>query len=158
MVGGRGQARSKPVLDEIVAWCETYKPNEPPKSPLGEAIGYMINHHKALGRFLEHGAIPIDNGIVERLHVRAALTRKNYLFAGSNAGGERAAIAHTILACCRLANVNPVKYLRDMLPRLAGRIRLRDVRGLLPAQWKATREAAVAAATDQPAAGISGAA
>ncbi len=46
-----------------------------------------------MGRFLEDGAIPIDNGIVERLHVRAALTRKNYLFAGSDAGGERAAIA-----------------------------------------------------------------
>ena len=71
---------------------------------------------------------------------------------------SEAAIAYTILACCRLANVNPVEYLRDMLPRLAGRIRLRDVRGLLPAQWKATREAAVAAATDQPVVGISGAA
>jgi transposase len=139
------QARSKPVFDELLAWCRTYEPNEPPKSALGEAIGYLLNHHQALGRFLEHGAIPMDNGIVERLHVRAALTRKNFLFAGSDTGGERAAIAYTILACCRLAEVNPVEYLRDMLPRLAGRIRLRDASSLLPARWKAAREVAAMA-------------
>jgi transposase len=99
------QVRRKPIFDVTVAWCQTYKPNEPPQFPLGQAIGYMINHHKALGRFIEHGAIPIDNGIVERLHVRTALTRKNYVFAGFDADGERAAIAYTILACCRLADV-----------------------------------------------------
>jgi transposase len=84
---------------------------------------------------------------VERLHVRAALTRKNFLFAGSDAGGERAAIAYTILGCCRLADVNPVEYLRDVLPRLARRVRLRELPDLLPARWKAAREAAVAAKT-----------
>lgn len=138
------QARSKEVFDDIVAWCRAYQPNEPPSSTLGTAIRYMVNHHVALGRFLDNGAIPIDNGIVERLHVRAALTRKNYLFAGSDAGGDRAAIAYTILACCRLAGVNPVEYLRDMLPRLARRVRLAEIHDLLPARWKAGREAAVA--------------
>ena len=146
------QARSKPVFDELVAWCRTYQPNEPPKSPMGEAIGYLLNHREALGRFLEHGAVPMDNGIVERLHVRAALTRKNYLFAGSDAGGERAAIAYTILACCRLAEVNPVEYLRDVLPRLSRRVRLSEVANLLPARWKAARAAAVPAASEPPAA------
>jgi hypothetical protein len=51
-----------------------------------------------LQRFLEDGRIPIDNGLSERLHVRVAITRKNFLFAGSDAGAERAAIAYTILA------------------------------------------------------------
>jgi transposase len=55
----------------------------------------VTNHKVALGRFLDDGVIPIDNGIVERLHVRAVLTRKNYLFAGSDTGGERAAIARS---------------------------------------------------------------
>jgi transposase len=151
------QARSKPVFDELVAWCQTYQPNEPPKSPLGEAIGYLLNHREALGRFLEHGAIPMDNGIVERLHVRAALTRKNFLFAGSDAGGERAAIAYTILGCCRLAEVNPVEYLRDVLPRLSRRVRLGEVANLLPARWKAAR-AAAEAATAEPLAASAGAA
>jgi len=95
----------------------------------------------ALGRFLENGAIPIDNGIVERLHVRAALTRKNYLFAGADTGGERAAIAHTILGSCRLIGIDPLAYLTDVLPRLArARVGLRDFAALMPAQWKAERE------------------
>ena len=129
------QDESKSVWDEICAWCDTYKPHEPPASKLGEAIRYLTNHRIALGRFLEDGAIPMDNGIVERLHVRAALTRKNYLFAGSDAGDERAAIAYTILGCCRLANVNPVEYLAYVLPRLARRMRLRDMYALMPARW-----------------------
>lgn len=109
---------------------------------MGVAIRYLTNHKLALARFLEDGVIPIDNGVVERLHVRAALTRKNFLFAGSDAGGDRAAIAYTILGCCQLAAVDPVEYLADVLPRLARRVRLRDLPDLLPASWKAAREAA----------------
>jgi transposase len=88
--------------------------------------------------------IPIDNGIVERLHVRAALTRKNYLFAGSDTGGERAAIAYTILGSCRLVGVNPVAYLTDVLPRLGRRVRLRDLSALMPGKWRAERSAGAA--------------
>jgi transposase len=136
------QTESKLVWEELCSWCETYRPHEPPTSKLGDALRYLTNHKVALGRFLEDGAIPIDNGIVERLHVRAALTRKNYLFAGSDAGGERAAIAYTILGCCRLAGVDPSAYLTDVLPRLARRIRIADVGALMPARWKARRLAA----------------
>jgi len=91
------QGKSKPVFDELVAWAEAHQRYEAPTSKLGEAIRYLLNHRVALGRFLESGLVPIDNGAVERLHVRAALTRKNFLFAGADAGGERAAIAYTIL-------------------------------------------------------------
>lgn len=134
------QARSKPVYAELVSWAETHKPHEPPSSSLGAALRYLTNHKLALRRFLDDGVIPIDNGIVERLHVRTALTRKNYLFAGSDAGAQRAAIAYTILGCCQLAEVNPVEYLADMLPRLRrGGIRLLDVPDMLPDRWKATR-------------------
>ena len=138
------QSESKPVWDELCSWCETYKPHEPPSSKLGEAIRYFTNNRKALGRFLENGLIPVDNGIVERLHVRAALTRKNYLFAGSDTGGERAAIAYTILGSCRLVGVNPVAYLTDVLPRLVRRVRLRDLPALMPARWQAERSAGAA--------------
>jgi transposase len=71
------RARSKPVYDELISWCRTHKPYEPPSSALGKAIQYLLNHEMALKRFLEDGAIPVDNGVVERLHVRTALTR-NY--------------------------------------------------------------------------------
>ena len=97
--------------------------------------------------------IPPDNGIVERLHVRAALTRKNFLFAGSDAGGERSAIAFTILGCCRLAGVEPVAYLTDVLPRLARRIRVAEVAALMPARWRARHQPASTATEPAGAAG-----
>jgi transposase len=135
------QAKTRPVYQELVSWCETHKPHEPPSSPMGAAIRYLTNHQVALQRLLEDGSIPPDNGIVERLHVRTALTRKNFLFAGSDAGGQRAAVAYTILACCQLSEVNPVEYLADVLPRLMQPIRLRDVPDLLPDPWKTLRQA-----------------
>ena len=96
--------------------------------------------------------MPIDNGIVERLHRTLAVTRRNFLFAGSHVGGERAAIAYSIPASCDLADVNPVEYLADVLPRLArdGVVLGRDVPAMLPAAWKMAREVA-AVATPPPA-------
>lgn len=135
----RRKAASAPLFGELAAWCHTHRRAETPSSALGKAIAYFSNNEIALGRFLTDGKIPIDNGVVERLHVRAALTRKNYLFAGSDAGGERAAIAYSILGSCDLAKVDPVEYLGDILPRLARGIRLVDAPSLLPAAWKAAR-------------------
>jgi transposase len=142
------QRRSKPVYDELIAWCQTYQPLEPPGSLLGKAIQYLLNHRIALTRFVANGALPIDNGIVERLHRMPAITRRNFLFAGSHAGGERAAIAYSILASCDLADVNPVEYLADVLPRLArDGVVLAQVPAMLPAAWKKARETAAAEAT-----------
>ncbi|WIG93735.1 transposase [Myxococcus sp. SDU36] len=138
------QERSKPVYDDLIAWAIAHQPNEPPSSPLGRAIRYLLNHQQALRRYLEDGVIPIDNTVVERLHIRTALTRKNFLFAGSDAGGERAAIAYTLLGCCKLAEVDPVAYLADVLPRLATKkLCLRDMPALLPAEWKRSHPEAV---------------
>lgn len=134
------QAHSAPVYKELLAWADTYKPMEPPSSLLGVALRYLTNHRVAFTRFLDDGALPIDNGIVERLHRGPAIGRRNYLFAGSHAGGERAAIAYSVIASCGLADVNPMDYLADILPRLArDGVVLREVRALLPAQWKAAR-------------------
>src|SRR5215468_3112124 len=130
------RARSKPVWDELAKWCRLRKQHEPPASKLGVALRYFTNHEVALARFLDYGFVPLDNGIVERLHVRTALTRKNFLFAGSDAGAERAAIAYTLLGCCELANVDPVAYLADVLPRLSRRVRITDMPMLLPAGWE----------------------
>ena len=140
------QKQSKPVWDQLAAWCALRKQHEPPASKLGVALRYFTNHQTALARFLEYGYLPLDNGIVERLHVRTALTRKNFLFAGSDAGGERAAIAYTILGSCRLAGVDPCEYLADVLPQLTGRIRLVDLPALMPPRWAARRAAAAAVA------------
>ena len=136
--------RSRPLLDDLVAWCTVHKKHEPPASKLGVALRYFTNHQVALARFLDYGYVPMDNGMVERLHVRAALTRKNYLFAGSDAGAERAAIAYTILGSCRLAGVDPLEYLRHVLPQLTRKIRVIDLPELLPHRWKLRRDAAAA--------------
>ena len=69
------QSRSRPIYDELVRWCRTYEPTEPPSSLLGKAIGYLLNHQLALTRFLDDGRLPIDNGIIERLHRRPAVGR-----------------------------------------------------------------------------------
>jgi transposase len=134
------QARSLSVYTELLSWCETYLPNEPPKSLLGAAIGYMLNHRVALTRFLHDGTLPIDNGIVERLHRRPAMGRRAYLFAGSDAGAERAAIAYSVLGTCRLLGINPLAYLSDVLPKLARGISIKkDLPALMPAAWQRAR-------------------
>jgi len=76
------QTRSTPLYDELESWCRVRQPHEPPSSALGKAIGYLLNNVVPLRRFLDDGVIPIDNGAVERLHVRTALTRKNFLVRG----------------------------------------------------------------------------
>jgi transposase len=133
--------RSKPLWDELVSWCTVHKKHETPSSRLGTALRYFTNHQVALARFLDYGYVPMDNGIVERLHVRTAMTRKNYLFAGSDGGADRAAIAYTILGSCRLAGVDPLEYLRDVLPRMTRKVRLIDLSELLPHRWKQRRDA-----------------
>ncbi len=133
--------RSKPVYEELIAWCKTYRPVEPPSSLLGRAMGYLLNHQMALTRFLDDGRLPIDNGIVERLHRRPAVGRRNYLFAGSHTGAQRAAIAYSILSTCHLLGINPTEYLADVLPRLSRGIAIaRDIPALTPAAWKAARD------------------
>jgi transposase len=136
-------SRSKPVYEQLIAWSKTYRPIEPPSSLLGRAMGYLLNHQLALTRFLEDGRLPIDNGIVERLHRRPAVARRNYLFAGSHTGAKRAAIAYSILSTCHLLALNPTEYLADVLPRLSRGIMIaRDLPTLTPAAWKAARAAA----------------
>lgn len=131
--------RSTPIYDDIVKWCEVYERNTPPKSPLGRAISYLLKHQLSLRRFESDGAIPIDNMAAEHNFVSVALTRKAFLFAGSDAGGERAAIVYTILRCCRLAGVDPVEYLTDVLGVLSQGIKRVDVPMLMPAAWAGRR-------------------
>jgi len=142
------QRRSKPVYEELITWCATYRPLEPPTSLLGRAMGYLLNHHVALTLFLEDGRLPIDNAIVERIHRRPAVGRRNFLFAGSHTGAQRAAIAYSILSTCSLLGINPTEYLADILPRLSRSVVIaRDIPALAPAAWKAARASAAAEGT-----------
>ena len=136
--------RSRPVYDKLLEWAQLLRPSEPPESNLAKAVRYLDNHRVALMRFLDDGRLPIDNGVVERLHRDVAILRNNCLFAGSFAGGHRAAIALSIIGTCEMLGINPHEYLANVLPELA-RTNAPEVelRSLLPAAWKAARDAAV---------------
>lgn len=131
----RGE-KSRPIYNELIAWCRAYHPLEPPQMPLSKACGYIINHHVGLTRFLDDGSIPIDNTLVERLHRRPAIGKRNFLFVGSHAGGERAAIAYSVLGTCRLLGLNPVAYLASVLPVLTRGIDVEQIPTLMPKAWK----------------------
>jgi transposase len=109
---------SAPRVDHIVERCREIRQTCPPSEPLAKGAGYILNQEQALRRFLEDGHVPIDNTLVERRLRPVAIGRKNYLFAGSDAGAERAAAAYTLLGNCALAGVNPRAYLVWLLSKL----------------------------------------
>jgi transposase len=135
------QERSKPILNEIHAWLLQEKGRVLPKSPIGEAIGYALNHWQALERYTEAGWLSIDNNASERGMKPVALGRKNWLFAGSDAGGKTAATLMSLCMTCKNVGVDAFAYLRDVLERISTHP-ARRIRELLPDQWKAERVAA----------------
>lgn len=88
-----------------------------------------------LTRFHDDGRLPIDNGASERAIRAVAVGRKNYLFAGSDAGGKRAAIAYSMLGSCALVGVNPWAYLKDVFEKLARSWPKGKIFDLLPVDW-----------------------
>lgn len=127
--------KARPLLDELTAWLAAMEPQAVPKSPLGQAIGYARHRWDALQRYLDDGRLEIDNGEVERLIRLVALGRKNYLFAGSDAGADRAAVAYTILATGTLHEIDPWAYVKDVLEKIAGDWPQREIDRLLPDRW-----------------------
>ena len=129
------EQKARPLLGELCDWLEALAPRVTPRSPLGKAIGYAQKRWPALRRYLDDGRLEIDNGEVERLIRLVALGRKNYLFAGSDAGAERAAVAYTVLATCTLHELDPWAYVKDVLEKIAGDWPQRELDRLLPDRW-----------------------
>ena len=138
----RGRLRdkkSKPVLASLHVWIAEMVAIEPPGTSLHRALTYAVNQWQALNRYVEDGRLPIDNGPAERAITTIAVGRKNYLFAGSDAGGERAAIIYTVLGSCKTAGVDPFAYLRDVLEKIANGWPAKRIDELLPQAWSAAR-------------------
>jgi hypothetical protein len=127
--------RSRPLLGAIHAWLGAERPKVLPKSPVGEAIGYTLNHWAALARPWEAGLLEIDNGASERALKPVALGRKNWLFAGSDEGGKTAATLMSLCATCKEWGIDPFAYLRDVLDRVSTHPASR-IEELLPDRWK----------------------
>jgi transposase len=113
------QARSVPVLIDLRAWLSSTQRTLSAKSPLAAAIHYTLARWAALTRHVEDGRVELDNNAAERAIRALVLGRRNYLFAGSDAGGDTAARLYSLVGTCRLNSVDPYLYLRHVLECIA---------------------------------------
>lgn len=112
------QQESVPILDQLERRLRETEPTLRPSSKLAEAIGYVLNRWPAMTRYTQDGRYAIDNNLIERELRPPVIGRKNYLFFGSEAGGEAAAIWYTIIQSARRNLVDILPYLTDVLIRL----------------------------------------
>lgn len=135
------QRESKPIVEAFFRYCEQEALKVLDETPISKAIGYANNQREALERFLSDGRLPLHNNHSENELRREAVGRKNWLFLGSDEGGEVNATFVTLLASCQLHGIEPLGYLRDMLCLLPG-WPVQRVLELAPANWRATLERA----------------
>jgi len=111
--------RARPLLDSLKQWLEATLGKLSRKSDTATAVRYALGRWNALVRYVNDGRIEIDNNAAERALRTVALGRKNYLFAGSDAGGERAAAIYSLIGTAKLNGLDPELYLRNVLSRIA---------------------------------------
>ena len=133
------QASSKPLLDDLHGWIREQRRRLSGKSTLGKAMQYALNRWDELAHYVEDGRLSIDNNLSERLLRGVAVTRKNFLFVGSDEGGRRAAIIYTIAETAKLNGLNPEAYIAAVLDRMARGHTIDKLDELLP--WNIKLEA-----------------
>jgi hypothetical protein len=113
------EARAAPLLTSLHLWLQETLRSLSQKSALAEAIRYALKLWPALARYSSDGRIEMDNNAAERALRTVALGRKNYLFAGSDTGGERAAAIYSLIGSAKLNGIDPEAYLRFVIARIA---------------------------------------
>ena len=113
------QARARPLLDDLRKWMEKSLRSLSRKSETAAAIRYALSRWRALTRYTGDGRLEIDNSAAERALRAVALGRKNYLFVGSDCGGERAAAIYSLIGSAKLNGLDPELYLRTVLAQIA---------------------------------------
>jgi transposase len=131
------QERSKNLVEKLFINWKKYLKELPKKSSTALAINYALNNEYALKRFLDDGKIEIDNNAAERAMRAIALGRKNWIFAGSDSGGETAASIYTITETAKLNGINPWKYLKHVLAQIQDH-NSKKIADLLPWNLKLT--------------------
>lgn len=112
------QLRSRPLLEEFKRWLDDQLETLRPKHDLRGAIAYMTTRWECFERFLESGAIPLDNNASEQAVKNPVMGKKAWMFFGSPAGGAAAAVFYTLTATCRRLQIDPYDYLKDVFERL----------------------------------------
>jgi transposase len=113
------QARAGPLLEAMQQWLLETQAKVSAKSALAVAINYALKRWVALTRYRDDGTLEIDNNAAERALRGPVLSRKNFLFAGADSGGDRAAVLYTLLGTAKLSDIDPEAYLRWVLERVA---------------------------------------
>lgn len=125
------QQQAIPVLENLKSWMlENYKAVLP-KSVIGQALYYSLQRWDKLSRYTTDARLKIDNNLVENAIRPVAIGRKNYLFAGSHNGARRAAMLYSFLGTCKMNNVNPFEWLREVLTKIQDQP-IKDLQQLLP--------------------------
>ena len=127
--------RSRSLVAELEAWLHQKRATLSAKSELGKAIDYMLKRWPAFALFLADGRVCLSNNAAERALRGVAVGRKNWTFAGSDAGGHRAAALYTLIETAKLNSVDPKAWLADVLQRLPDHPAKR-VHELLPWNWQ----------------------
>ncbi len=133
-------ARSRPLLESLKRWLEETLVKLSKKSDTAQAVRYALGLWEALRRYVNDGRLEIDNNAAERALRVVALGRKNYLFAGSDRGGESAAAIYSLIGAAKLNDVDPEAYLREVLSRIADHP-INRIEELLPWNLAADRSA-----------------
>jgi transposase len=136
------QERTAPLLASLKTWLDEQSGRALPRSAMGEAMAYTLSNWTALTRYAGDGDLPIDNNAVERMLKLIGIGRKNWMFAGSERGGQTAAVLFTIISSAKRHRLNTWAYLRDVLWRLAD-LKPGELEQLLPDRWCDSRVSAV---------------
>ena len=134
LVARRNRAVS--MLDALRDWLTAQRRRLSAKNALAKAIQYALSRWEALTHYAGDGRLAIDNNVAERALRGVAITRKNFLFLGSNAGGERAAILYTVLETAKLNGLDPQAWLSDVIDRMANNHPINRLGELLPWNWQ----------------------
>jgi transposase len=129
------QIESKPILDQLLGYLQKIQVEVLPKSPAGHAVRYTLKNWTALTRYCEDGDLSIDNNATERDIRGVAIGRNNWMFFGSDRGGQTAATLRTFTASCQRVGVEPFAWFKDVLSRIATHP-INRIAELLPHNWK----------------------
>jgi len=128
--------RTAAILEALRDWLTAQRRRLSAKNALAKAIQYALSRWEALTRYSGDGRLAIDNNVAERALRGIAITRKNFLFLGSDAGGERAAILYTVLESAKLNRLDPQTWLTDVIDRMANGHPINRLAELLPWNWQ----------------------